>query len=414
MEDWALIRRLAAEQVPKAVIARRLGISRTTVVKAVASQGPPKYERRPAPTSFTPFEARVRQLLEETPDLPATVLAERVGWTGSIRWFRDNVNRVRADHARIDPADRLSWAAGDAAQCDLWFPPRKVLLEDGSGTLLPVLVMTCAYSRFTLARMIPTRKTQDLLLGSWSLLEQLGGVPRRLIWDNESGIGRRKLTEPAAVFAGTLATRIVLLRPRDPESKGVVERRNGWFETSFMPGRHFESPADFNTQFTDWLTTANSRQVRTTKTRPVDALAADKAAMLPLPPAVMHLGRRDPRWVRPGKHSRKEPPTALSHCVVSELLDAFHAGDGPDLIRKSMRTVMQELSEAVAAVQVFKWTRKRRAHHAHPAGSRGRLEPPATGLPPAGPPNRRAIPGRHWTRGSSVRLPVKRKAASAG
>ena len=49
-----------------------------------------------------------------------------------------------------------------------------------------------------------------------------------------------------AVFAGTLATKIVLLPPKDPESKGVVERRNGFFETSFMPGRHFESPADFN------------------------------------------------------------------------------------------------------------------------------------------------------------------------
>jgi hypothetical protein len=46
----------------------------------------------------------------------------------------------------------------------------------------------------------------------------------------------------------------VLLPPKDPESKGVVERRNGWFETSFMPGRRFASPADFNAQFTDWLT----------------------------------------------------------------------------------------------------------------------------------------------------------------
>lgn len=87
MEDWALIRRLAAEGVPKAAIARRLGVSRNTVIKAVASNGPPKYERRTGPTSFTPYEARVRQLLAETPDMPATVLAERVGWTGSIRWF---------------------------------------------------------------------------------------------------------------------------------------------------------------------------------------------------------------------------------------------------------------------------------------------------------------------------------------
>jgi hypothetical protein len=33
--------------------------------------------------------------------------------------------------------------------------------------------------------MIPTRKTEDLLLGSWELIAQIGRVPRRLIWDNE-------------------------------------------------------------------------------------------------------------------------------------------------------------------------------------------------------------------------------------
>jgi hypothetical protein len=179
------------------------------------------------------------------------------------------------------------------AQCDLWFPPRKILLEDGTRALLPVLIMTAGHSRFMLGRMIPTRKTPDLLLGSWELLTQLGAVPRRLIWDNESGIGRGKLTEPAAVFAGTLATKIVLLRPKDPESKGVVERRNGFFETSFMPGRQFASPADFNAQFTDWLATANARVVRTIKARPVELLEADKAAMLALPPAVLHLGWRN-------------------------------------------------------------------------------------------------------------------------
>ena len=125
------------------------------------------------------------------------------------------------------------------------------------------------------------------------MLRQLGRVPRRLIWDNEPGIGRGKLTEPAAVFAGTLATKIVLLPPRDPESKGVVERRNGFFETSFMPGRHFTSPADFNTQFSEWLTSANARVVRTIKARPVEVVQADKAAMLPLPPVVLHLGWRN-------------------------------------------------------------------------------------------------------------------------
>lgn len=294
MEDWALIRRLAAEGVPKARIARRLGISRTTVIKAVSSDAPPRYERRPGPTSFTVFEPRVKELLAQTPDMPATVLAERVGWEGSIRWFRDNVARLRPEVRPPDPADRLVWEPGDAAQCDLWFPPRKIPLEDGTSRLLPVLVITAAHSRFMTGRMIPTRKTEDLLLGTWELLKVLGRVPRRLIWDNEPGIGRgSRRAEGVETFMGTLATRLVLLPPNDPQSKGVVERRNGFFETSFMPGRSFTSAADFNGQFTDWLGRANSRTVRTLGATPMQRLEVDLAAMLALPPIPLHLGWRN-------------------------------------------------------------------------------------------------------------------------
>jgi len=46
----------------------------------------------------------------------------------------------------------------------------------------------------------------------------------------------------------------VLPKPRDPETKELVERHHGWFQTSFMPGRDFVSPTDFNEQFTDWVT----------------------------------------------------------------------------------------------------------------------------------------------------------------
>ncbi len=300
MEDWALIRRLAAEGEPHARIAVRLGISRTTVVKAVKSEAPPSYVRTPVETSFVVFEPRVRALLAEFPDLPATVIAERVGWTGSSSWFRDNVARLRPEHRRVDPADRLTWAAGDAAQCDLWFPPRKIPLENGTAALLPVLVITAAYSRFVLGRMIPTKTTEDLLLGIWQLLQLLGRVPRRLIWDNERGIGRGPhRAEGVPGFMGTLATKLVLLRPRDPESKGIVERKNGWFETSFMPGRSFASPQDFNDQFTDWLAGANQKVVRTTKARPVDLLEADRAGMLALPPVPPVVGWR--KQVRLGR-----------------------------------------------------------------------------------------------------------------
>lgn len=323
MEDWALIRRLAAEGVPKTQIAERLQISRNTVARAVASTEPPKYERAPVEaTSFTPFEARVRALLVEFPDMPATVLAERVGWTGSPSWFRENVARLRPEQRRADPADRLVWSAGDAAQCDLWFPPSRIPLEDGTTALLPVLVMVPAHSRFICGRMIPSRQTPDLLLGSWSVIERFGRVPRRLIWDNETGIGRRgRLAAGVAEFCGTLATRVHQLKAYDPESKGVVERRNGFFETSFMPGRSFSSPADFNTQFADWLERANRREVRTLGARPIDLVNADRAAMLALPPIPPTLGwtnqirlGRD-YYVRVASNDYSVDPTAIGRHV---------------------------------------------------------------------------------------------------
>ncbi len=329
MEDWALIRRLVADGVPRRQVARQLGVGRATVDRAVASDRPPKYERKPTSTSFTPFESRVRTILDDYPEMPATVIAERVGWTGSITWFRDNVRRLRPEHRRPDPADRLVWEPGDAAQCDLWFPPKRIPLEDGTSALLPVLVMVAAHSRFITGRMIPTRKTQDLLLGSWELIGQLGRVPRRLIWDNETGIGQRgRLAAGVAAFTGTLATRIVQLPPKDPESKGIVERRNGFFETSFMPGRSFASPADFNYQFDDWLQRANARLVRTIKARPVDLIDSDRARMLPLPPVPLLLGWRErvrlgrDYYVRLDASDYSVDPTAIGRMVdVSADLD---------------------------------------------------------------------------------------------
>ena len=83
LEDWALIRRLAAEGVPKARIAERLGISRTTVIKAVNSDAPPRYERTPGPTSFTVFEPRVRALLERPRTCPPRCWPN--GWGGLAR-----------------------------------------------------------------------------------------------------------------------------------------------------------------------------------------------------------------------------------------------------------------------------------------------------------------------------------------
>ncbi len=295
LEDWALIRRLhASERLPQAQIARQLGISRNTVAKAIGSTDPPSYSRAPVATSFEPFEQRVRVLLDDTWSMPATVLAERVGWTGSASWFRENVAAIRPEYAATDPADRIVYHPGDQMQCDLWFPEPRIPIGDGTAVMLPVLVMVASFSKFITAVMIPSRTTADLLAGMWLLLaDQLGAVPRRLIWDNETGIGRRNhLAAGVGEFCGGLATRLHQLKAYDPESKGGVERINRYFESSFLPGRDFTGPADFNTQMGGWLPKANTRMVRALKARPVDLLDTDKTAMLALPPLAPPVGLR--------------------------------------------------------------------------------------------------------------------------
>lgn len=51
---------------------------------------------------------------------------------------------------------------------------------------------------------------------------------------------------------------------------------NGYLETSFLPGRHFSAPDDFNTQLLAWLKVANRRVHRTLGTRPAGRWEADR------------------------------------------------------------------------------------------------------------------------------------------
>jgi transposase len=286
VEDWAEIRRLhRAEGVPIKEIARRLGVARNTVRAALNSDRPPKYERAPRGSVADGFEPQIRALLNEWPRMPAPVIAERIGWPYSMTPLKKRLARIRPEYVGIDPVDWVAYEPGEIAQCDLWFPETKVQVGAGQERVLPVLVMTLGFSRFMTATMIPSRQAGDILSGMWSLIGGIGRVTKTLVWDRESAIGGTgKVTAPAAAFAGTLATRIKLAPPGDPEYKGIVERANQYLETSFLPGRGFASPADFNQQLAKWLVKANARTVRSIQGRPVDLLQTDYLAMIPLPP----------------------------------------------------------------------------------------------------------------------------------
>jgi hypothetical protein len=186
VEDWAEIRRLyRAEGLPKKVIARVLGISVNTVKAALACNVPPKYERPPRGSIVDEVEPSIRELLQSHPRMPATVIAERIEWTRSIRVLSARVAELRPVYpAGSGVADGI--AAGEIAQCDLWFPDRAaggVGSDPQAGGVagadhdLRVLALAVGL-------LIPSRRAEDLFAGWWRLVEQLGrsagaGVGRR-------------------------------------------------------------------------------------------------------------------------------------------------------------------------------------------------------------------------------------------
>jgi transposase len=301
VEDWAEIRRLhRAEGVPVKAIARLLGISRNTVRAAIASDAPPRYERRPAGSVVDVVEPRIRELLAVYPRMPATVIAERIGWDRGLTVLKDRVRELRPVYLPPDPASRTSYVAGEIAQCDFWFPP--VELPAGFGQArrpaqLPVLTMVTGYSRWASAVLIPSRQAEDLFAGWWQLIAALGAVPRTLVWDGEGAIGRwragkAELTGDCQAFRGVLGTKVVVCKPADPEAKGLVERFHDYLERSFLPGREFAGPADFNAQLHAWLAVVNTRIRRALGCAPCDRIIADKQAMLALPPVAPATGWR--------------------------------------------------------------------------------------------------------------------------
>jgi transposase len=301
VEDWAEIRRLhRAEGLPIKVIARLRGVSRSTVRAAIASDAAPKYTRRPAGSIVDAVEPKIRAQLELDARMPATVIAERIGWTRGITVLKERVAELRPAYLPVDPASRTSYEAGDIAQCDLWFPPIAVPVGFGqrrTAAKLPVLTMVTGYSRWLSGQLIPSRAAPDLFAGWWQVIERLGAVPRTLVWDGEGAIGRWRagkieLTGECQAFRGTLGAKVIVLRPREPEHKGIIERAHDYLERSFLPGRMFAGPDDFNAQLQDWLAVVNGRVRRVLGCAPADRIAADKAAMLTLPPVAPATGWR--------------------------------------------------------------------------------------------------------------------------
>lgn len=218
---------------------------------------------------------------------------------------------------------------GQVAHCSLWFPPIEVPVGFGQNRTpgqLPVLVMVAGYSSWPSARLIPSRHAEDVLAGWWALIAELGAVPRTLIWPSEAAIGweeggRSHLTVPCRAFCRSLDATVVVGAADDPAVTYLTDRAEAHFEHSFLPGRTFDSPADFNDQLRRWLRDARTK-ARPPAAAPPDALVdADRRAMRSLPPIPPATGWRIPTrvpdrlFVRFDTNDYSVPPSLAGHGV---------------------------------------------------------------------------------------------------
>jgi hypothetical protein len=76
-------------------IARQMGISKNTVKRALASDRPPRYQRAGSGSVVDAVEPAIRELLKQTPTMPVTVIAERIGWERGLSVRRERVRELR-------------------------------------------------------------------------------------------------------------------------------------------------------------------------------------------------------------------------------------------------------------------------------------------------------------------------------
>jgi hypothetical protein len=170
------------------------------------------------------------------------------------------------------------------------------------------------------------------------------------VYDNEAALvsrhnGRPTLTAPFQRFRGTLGMGVIVCKPGDPEAKGLVERANGYLETSFMPGRRFSSPQDFNAQLALWLRRANNRMHSTLRCRPNDRIIEDRAAMMSLPPVLPDPAWRETKrlgrdhWVRVGTCDYSVHPRVIGRRVEVRMdLDEVVVTCAGDVVARHARS----------------------------------------------------------------------------
>ena len=312
VEQWAEIRRLyLVKRLSIKEIVRRTGHGRNTIRRALRSSEAPRYRRPPRPSKLDRFRDEIHRVLRAEPRLPGKrirELLEEQGYTGGKTILDDYLREVRPLFLpRPRTFQRTSYRPGALCQFDLWEPSREIPVGSGQTRRGYVVVGCLAYSRAGAGALVFSKEAPDLLYGIGRCLARLGALPETLVWDREGALhaGGGHPTDVYAAFCGVLGVGWRFLEAKDPQSKGVVERLQGYAETSFEPGRSFANELDYQAQLDRWFDErANLRFHRTLRCRPADRLTEELEVMRSLPERMPDVDRRLVTRVPPDPYVR--------------------------------------------------------------------------------------------------------------
>lgn len=304
VELWAEIRRLYfVEGRSKRAIRRLTGAHRDTITRAIESDSPPRYERKPAGSKLDPFKDWICEQLRADPSIESQRLRELaadLGYRGGKTIFDDYVREVRPRFQRYRTFQRTVYRPGELVQCDLWEPRQPVQVGHGQSRRGYVVTSEVCWSRVIAGALIFSKEAPDILWGLARNLQRLGVLPEKLVWDREAAIaGGGRPSEPFAAFCGQLGVGWIILEACDPQAKGVLERSHRFMRTNFLPGRSFANHHDFQSQLDGWCDRVNRRVHRGIRAVPAERLAEERSRMRPLPAALPDLDRRFVRRVAP-------------------------------------------------------------------------------------------------------------------
>jgi transposase len=292
--DTTVVRDLRAQGLSVRAVARRLGVHRRVVRRALAEAGNRACGRgRPRPSLLDPHRVWIRTLLERHPDLPAqrlwSLLRSEHGFTGGVTIVRQCVNRLRPQQPQAHFT--LAFAPGESAQAD-WGVWNRLEVE-GTARRLSFFVMVLAHSRMLYAELSLGEAMEHWLACHRHAFEFFGGVPQKVRVDRcktaVSGLdcaGRPLVAADYAAFARHYGFAVDPCAAYSPNQKGRVESGVGYLRTAFLAGREVCALPALAAALRDWLTNeANVRLHGATGKRPAEVFAAEERHRLkPLPP----------------------------------------------------------------------------------------------------------------------------------